>query len=139
MVACGVNDTGQRDILAVKPMLEESEEAYLQFFRSLKDRGLKTPKLVISDANTGLISAIRKGFVGGSGARCKVHFMRNILVHASHKKRERFAAELKGIWLAAGKTEARQRADILIGKYKKTFPNAVKCLEEGLEDSLTFL
>ena len=37
MVACGVNETGQREILAVEPMLEESEEAYLQFFRSLKD------------------------------------------------------------------------------------------------------
>ena len=85
MVACGVNETGQREILAVEPMLEESEEAYLQFFRSLKDRGLRPPKLVISDANTGLISAIRKGFVRASGARCKVHFMRNILVHVSHK------------------------------------------------------
>ena len=58
--------------------------------------------------------------------------MRNILVHVSHKKRERFAAELKGIWLAAGKPEARQRADILIGKYKEAFPNAIKCLEDGL-------
>ena len=108
-------------------MLEESEEAYLQFFRSLKDRGLRPPKLVISDANTGLISAIRKGFVEASGARCKVHFMRNILVHVSHKKRERFAVELKGIWLAEGKTEAPQRADILIGKYKEAFPDAIKC------------
>ena len=58
--------------------------------------------------------------------------MRNILVHVSHKKRERFAVELKGIWLAEGKTEARQRADILIGKYEKAFPKAAKCLEEGL-------
>jgi putative transposase len=64
MVICGVNEQGRRDILAVEPMLEESKESYSQLFESLLDRGLKIPLLVISDANKGLIAAIRESFPG---------------------------------------------------------------------------
>lgn len=37
---------GRRDILAVEPMVEESEDSYLLLFRGLQERGLSTPKLV---------------------------------------------------------------------------------------------
>jgi transposase-like protein len=36
LVACGVNAQGQREVLAVEPMLEESKESYSQLFQSLK-------------------------------------------------------------------------------------------------------
>ena len=48
LVVCGVDEHGQRDILAIEPMLEESEEVYLQLFRGLQERGLCTPRLVVS-------------------------------------------------------------------------------------------
>ena len=53
-------------------MLEESEDTYLLLFRSLQERGLRTPRLVISDAHSGLVAAIRKGFPGqaGRGVKC---------------------------------------------------------------------
>lgn len=79
LVVCGVDEHGQRDILAIEPMLEESEEAYLQLFRGLQERGLRTPELVVSDAHAGLVAAIRKGFPGASWQRCKVHFWRIFL------------------------------------------------------------
>ena len=47
LVVCGVDEHGQRDILAIEPMLEESEEVYLQLFRGLQERGLCTPRLVV--------------------------------------------------------------------------------------------
>ena len=93
LVVCGVDEHGQRDILAIEPMLEESEEAYLQLFRGLQERGLRTPELVVSDAHAGLVAAIRKGFPGASWQRCKVHFMRNILAHIPHKDKDAFCSE----------------------------------------------
>jgi len=53
-VACGVNAQGRREVLAVEPMMDESKESYAQLFQSLKQRGLETPSLVVSDANKGL-------------------------------------------------------------------------------------
>jgi transposase-like protein len=71
LVDCGVNAQGQREVLAVEPMMEESRESYSQLFHSLKQRGLETPSLVVSDANKGLITAIRKALpvLPGSGVR----------------------------------------------------------------------
>ena len=75
LVACGVDQNGRRDIIAIEPMAEGSEDSYKLFFENLKERGLTTPKLVISDVHTGLSAAIRKSFPGTCWQRCKVHFM----------------------------------------------------------------
>ena len=138
LVVCGVDEHGQRDILAIEPMLEESEDTYLLLFRSLQERGLRPPRLVISDAHSGLVAAIRKGFPGASWQRCKVHFMRNILAYVPHKEKKTFAQQLKAIWLAPTREQAYRRAEALCQQYERRFPKAIRCLEAGLEESLAF-
>ncbi|NLL39310.1 MAG: IS256 family transposase [Clostridiales bacterium] len=138
MVVCSVNEQGQREVLAIEPMMDESKESYSQLFQSLKQRGLETPSLVVTDANKGVIAAIQECFTGASWQRCKVHFMRNILAHVPQKEKEMFAAQLKEIWLAPSAELARQRARELSEKYEKRFPKAIEILEEGVEDSLVF-
>jgi len=58
MIAFGVNRRGQRDILAIEPMFEESEPTWCEFFRKLKKRGVKKVCLCISDAHTRLQAAM---------------------------------------------------------------------------------
>ncbi len=137
-IVCGVSTDGHREVLAIEPMAEESTDSYLSLFRELRSRGLEVPKLIISDAHSGLISAVQQGFPGASWQRCKVHFMRNILAHIPQKAKDIFAKELKEIWLAKDAKEARGRATTLCEQYRKKYPKAVECLENGLEDSLTF-
>lgn len=59
LIVCGVDENGHRDIIAVETMAEESRDSYGLLFQYLKNRGLVTPKLIISDAHSGLVSAIR--------------------------------------------------------------------------------
>ena len=118
MVVYGVDEHGQRDILAIEPMLEESEDAYLLLFRSLQERGLRTPRLVISDAHSGLVAAIRKGVPGASWQRCKVHFMRNILAHVPHKEKNTFAQQLKAIWFASTREQDY--------RWQKSYPTSMR-------------
>ena len=139
LLVCGVSAEGKREVLAIEPMLEESKESYKQLFEKLKERGLTKPSLIVSDAHKGLVAAIGECFPGASWQRCKVHFMRNILVHVPHKEKERFASLLKGIWLTTDLETAKQRAQELADQYKEKCPKAVETLEEGLEDALTFL
>ncbi|WP_396427231.1 transposase [Lancefieldella rimae] len=47
-------------------------------------------------------------------------------------------SELKSIWLAPDDTVARESVESFIEKYQKRFPEAIHCLEDGLEDLLTF-
>ena len=96
LVVFGLDESGKHEVLAVEPMPEESAESNGQLFQVLKERGLKTPVLVISDAHSGLVKAIRESFSGASWQRCKVHFMRNILAHIPHREKESFAARRQG-------------------------------------------
>ena len=138
MIAGAVNQAGKREILAVEPMFDESEDSWRVFFRKLKARGMKRTALCVSDAHAGIQAAVRKEWLGASWQRCKVHFMRNILARVPHKEKGRFAAHLKQIWLEPDRKSARRAAAALIEEYGKRFPEAVGCLEEGLEESLTF-
>jgi putative transposase len=138
MIAHGVNGQGSREILAVEPMFDESEDSWRAFFQQLKKRGLRRVSLCISDAHAGIQAAVKKELLGASWQRCKVHFMRNILAKVPHKEKRRFAAHLKQIWLQPDRKSARREAVQLVQEYRDRFPEAIRCLEEGLEDSLQF-
>jgi len=138
-VVQGITKEGNREILAVEPMFAESEDTYTHLFEQLKRRGVEKVWLCVSDAHSGLKNAIQKCFLGSSWQRCKVHFMRNILVHIPHKEKESFAAKLKQIWNQPDQECAKRYALLIIQEYRDRFPQAIALLEEGLEDSLQFL
>jgi len=77
-------------------------------------------------------------WIGSSRQRCKVHFMRNIMAHIPYKEKKRFAERFKQIWLQPDKESTLYMASLLIKDYEKRFPEAIRCLENGLEDSLQF-
>jgi len=106
MIACGVNQAGTREILAVELMFDESEDSWRLFFRKLKARGMKRTALCVSDAHAGIQAAVRKEWLGASWQRCKVHFLRNILAKVPHREKARFAAHLKQIWLEPDRCQA---------------------------------
>ncbi len=125
-------------------LIQVIQEAYVQGLSTrkierLKERALKKPSLIVSDAYKGLVATIGACFPGTSWQRCKVHFMRNILVHAPQKEKEKFSSLLKGIWMTTEPAIARQRANELADAYRAKCPRAVDTLEEALEDTLTFL
>ena len=62
-IACGITLDGKREILAVEHMYEESEESYTSLSQALKERGLGAVWLAVSDAQPGLVAAIRKSFL----------------------------------------------------------------------------
>jgi len=137
-VVVGLDEDGRRDILAVEPMYEESEATYQALFDKLKERGLKSVWLVVSDAHKGLARAIQKSFIGCSWQRCKVHFMRNILAHVPAKGKAAFAEKLKQLWLQPDIESAKAYASNLMDAYENQYPEAIDVLEAGLEDSLQF-
>jgi Transposase, Mutator family/Phasin protein len=61
------------------------------FLRKLARRGLRGVKLVISDAHEGIKAAVAK-VLNATWQCCRVHFMRNVLVHASRQGRRVISA-----------------------------------------------
>jgi len=138
LIVTGITTSGIREILAVEPVYGESEETYTQLFSTLKERGLEDVWLVVSDAHKGLQAAVRKCFLGASWQRCKVHFMRNIMAHVSHRDKGQFAARLKQIWMQPDRASALKIAELFIEEYEEQYPEAIETLRQGLEDSLQF-
>jgi transposase-like protein len=64
--------------------------------------------------------------------------MHNILTHVSQREKEAFAARLKQIWLEPDRESATACAQRLAELYEQRFPQAIECLDAGLEDSLQF-
>ena len=79
VVATAVAADGRREILGVDVGDSEDEVFWRGFLTSLKGRGLKGVKLVISDQHAGLTAAIRRCFQGAAHQRCRVHYVRNLL------------------------------------------------------------
>lgn len=66
MVAIGVAADGRREVLGFEVGETESQPFWTTFLRSLKARRLGGVKLVISDAQTGLIAAVDTVFAGAT-------------------------------------------------------------------------
>jgi len=79
IIAVGVNSDGRREVLGMDIGPSEAETFWTAFVRKLARRGLRGVKLVISDAHEGLKAAVSK-VLHASWQRCRVHFMRNVLV-----------------------------------------------------------
>jgi putative transposase len=138
MVAMGINQKGQKEILAIEPMEHESTDTWTLFFERLKARGLARIGLVVSDAHQGIQTALKQTFVGSTWQRCKVHFMRNILARLPHKRKDFFGKQLAHIFNQPTYQEAKTAALELIQKFHNDFPEAMDCLSDGLEDALQF-
>jgi transposase-like protein len=95
LVVAGVRDDGYREILGARIADAEHELTWESIFSDLKDRGLSTVDLVISDGHTGIQSAAERMFPGSSWQMCHVHFIRAVLRKVSRKYHKLIAERLK--------------------------------------------
>ena len=74
VIAIGVRETGEREVLGLALGAGESEPFWVEFLRSLVARGLKGVQLVSSDSHEALKAALGKSLPGAAWQRCRVHF-----------------------------------------------------------------
>src|SRR5215212_4577944 len=140
LLVSAVRDDGFREILAVEVADTENEATYQQLFRSLKARGLKGVKLVISDEHEGLKAAIARHFQGASHQRCQVHYARNLLGMVGAAKRKELASDLRAIFSATSREHAFGIASSVAQKWRqKGNEKVAEHLEEHLEECLSCL
>jgi putative transposase len=72
VIATGVTEDGDCEVLGVMVGDSETEAFWTEFLRSLRERGLTGVRLVISNSHSGLVKAIR--MLGAAWQRCRVHF-----------------------------------------------------------------
>lgn len=139
MVALAITDRGGREIIGFDIYDNESKETWKLFLESLKERGLKDPKMITSDAHNGIIYAISKIFPNTPWQRCQTHFSRNVMSHAPGKFQKAIHAALLDMYHSATIEEARKKCDSIIDEYADVAPKAMECLDNGFEDVMAIM
>lgn len=138
IIAVAVNEDGRREVLGVALGPSEAETFWMDFLRSLADRGLRGVKLVIADDHKGLRAAARRVF-DATHQRCRVHWMRNALAHAPAKQRAAVAAMLKTIFAQETKIEAERQWDVVADLPGAKQPRLGALMANSREDVLAFM
>ena len=139
VIAIGVRESGERDILAIDIGASEESAFWTAFLRDLVARGLKGVQLVISDAHKGLKEAIATVLTGASWQRCRVHFMRNVLAYIPKRDKSMVAAALRTIFAQPDQEAARQQLTEVARAMGERWPKAADVLLAGEEDVLSYM
>lgn len=140
LVAIGVNQDGFREILGIAEGQKEDIAGWSSFLRYLKDRGLKCPRLFISDKCMGLIESLSQFYPEAKWQRCMVHFYRNVFGVVPKGKVKEVAAMLKAIHAQENKDEAIAKAKIVADKLKQMkLPKAAEMVNQGILETLTHM
>jgi transposase-like protein len=139
LVTVGFSVEGRREVLDWRVADSESEQSWGELFRNLKDRGMGSVKLVVSDAHGGIRAAIKRHLQGAAWQRCRVHFKREMGRKVSYKRLKEMNRDLAAVFAAESASECLLRAEEMAVKWEKISPEAAKMLREGLEDCLTVL
>ena len=95
LVVAGVNEDGYWEIPGARVAEAEHELTWEGIFSDLKEWGLCSVDLVISDGQNGIQAAAEKMFPGSSWQMCHVHFIRAVLRKVSRKYHKLIAERLK--------------------------------------------
>ena len=150
LAAWGITTAGKPAFIGLASGTGESADAWHAFLTDLKDCGLASPLLVISDGAPGLIAAIEQAYPQALRQRCLIHRARNILAKVSAGMQ----AEVKDACWAIFDTGALTtspgprlvelidaRISEMAARYSATYPAAMRCLltdKEGLTAYLRF-
>ena len=139
LVALGVNSAGNREIIGAAEGGKEDKESWLQFLRSLKERGLNGTRLMIGDKCLGLVDAINEVFPKADYQRCFVHLIRNVLRDVPRKRAKEIGAKLKAIFAQEDRKACLKKAEEVIQFLRiNKMKSAAKTLENGVQEALTY-
>ena len=140
LVAIGVNEEGNRDILGAAEGMKEDKESWRSFFTWLKERGLTGVRLIIGDKNLGMLETIPEVFPEAAYQRCTVHFYRNVLSVVPRNKMKYVARMLKAIHAQESKEAAREKAQLVDRKLKELkLAKAAEKVAAGIEETITYM
>jgi len=150
LAAWGITTDGKPAFTGLAPGTGESAGAWTDFLTDLKERGLASPLLVISDGAPGLIAAIEQAYPRALRQRCLIHRCRNVLA----KIPAGMQAEVKdAYWKIFDTADLKTppgpklteiidaRVSEVAARYAATYPSAMKCLttdQAGLTAYLRF-
>ena len=138
VVATGVSMDGRREVLGTAVGDSEDGVFWTEFLRSLRARGLRGVRLVISDQHLGLRKAIETVMLGSAWQRCRVHLMRNVLARVSRANTHMVIAAIQTIFAQPDAASVAEQFDRITATLAERFGDVADMLQGAREDLLAF-
>jgi putative transposase len=137
VIVAGLRD-GRKVVLAVDSGYRESAQSWGEVLRSMKERGLSAPRLVIADGNLGIWAALEQVFPEAQQQRCWNHKITNVLDTLPRKQQAEARQMLCPIPYAETQQEAEKLCNQFVERYAKTQPKATETLLRDWERMVAF-
>jgi len=139
LVAIGVSAEGFREILGICEGAKEDYKGWSGFLGRLKQRGLASVELIVSDACLGLVESAAEHFPEARWQRCVVHWYRNVFSQVPREKMREVAAMLKAIHAQEDRAAAEAKARDVVAKLRAAkLRKAAELVEQGVAETLSY-
>jgi transposase-like protein len=138
LAVIGIDLEGKREVLGFSVGDRGNQQAWEAVLTDLKNRGLETVDLWITDGGKAMINAIESKFLNAKRQRCIKHKMDNVLGYVPTDQQDQVYRELRSIFYQSSLEQAQQTAAAFLLKYEKEYPTACDCLKRDLNECLAF-
>ena len=140
LIALGMDHEKNKEILGWVTVRSEHETAVRSLLLHLKEKGLKPPKLFITDDAGGIIAALELEYPHTPRQLCAFHKVHNIDEHLKDKEhRAPLMRQAGDIYqLSSSRREAIERFGVFIKDWRRTEPEAVRLFKQGFDRTLTY-
>jgi transposase-like protein len=139
LVTLGVRATGERVVLDMRLVGEESAASWTEVVASLVARQLARPVLAVIDGNPGLTHALRSHWPGIAIQRCTAHKLRNLQAKAPARLREELTEDYRRMIYGESVEAVEHARARFTKKWQLRCPAVVDSLKEAGEELFTFL
>ena len=141
LCAFGITEEGRKELLAFRLAKMESEASWTSFLNDIYLRGLhgRCLRLITTDGNPGLISALEVVYPFVPRQRCWFHKMQNLSGYARKRDRKELLCGARAIYLSPTRREAIRAFWRWARRWRGSYPKAVRCIEKDLEELLAHM
>ena len=139
LVLIGVNEHGEKRLLALSDGYRESKASWLSLLQDLQARGLNAPPaLGTGDGALGFWAALDEAWPQTRHQRCWVHKTANVLNEMPKSIQGKAKAGLHEIWMAETQAQANTAFDRFARDFGAKYPKAVAILAKDRAALLAF-
>ena len=139
LVTLGVRANGERVVLDMRLVGEESAASWTEVVASLAARHLARPVLAVVDGNPGLTNALRSHWPSIEVQRCTAHKLRNLQAKAPARLREELTEDYRRMIYSETVAAVEQARARFTKKWQLRCPAVVESLKEAGDELFTFL
>lgn len=138
VMALGVRTSGEKVVLALQLVSDETRAAWRAMLEDLTARGLARPQLVISDGSQGAQAALDLTWPGIAHQRCLVHKLRNLLAVTPRALQGALIADFRRFSEATSPAAVQAGIAHFRRVWSERWSAAVVCLDEAGEQLVAF-